>query len=558
MRRPPEPTTDDHFVRRALVPLGCLWALTVAIYHPVVGFGLIEAWDDSLYFTQRAEVLDWFGASWEARLLTPELGYPVPLPTFMHFLVRQLPEAWIVAGAHGLSLGVHLVNVGLAYLLAKRWLGAWPALAACALWAGHPLLVETVAWITNLKVLCLATCSLGGLLAWQRHCEQPSASMQAVALGCVVGALTCRPEGVVLPAIYAALTARQRGWRALLRARASAAIWAASALALAYAPLAVVGQGEVLAATAPDLSAAERLQRMGAALAIQIEHTVRPFDLHPAYYPDYDGVASDALLGAAAAVALGLLSLHAWRRQHAAGLGLLICLAFYAPASGISVLPRFTADTYMYLPLWGACVATVALTHRMLRDVKPSIVKLSASSTLVLVVGLALASWVQSARWQDAVTLWEPVIEAAPTQAQPYWIVAQTQAARGESTAALQTFEAGGQAFYLRRRIPLGWAEALLDAGQPQRAAEVAAGVITRSELSAPNAPLFFAWVVSTKPVTLPDQEHIQQSWEVAARRIIANPPPWRQDVLQRFADRLAARGMHDLAQQVRRAIEGL
>src|SRR5699024_3484390 len=151
-------------------------------------FGFFPVWDDSLYLLNRLAVTDWPAASWTQRILTPELGYPVPLPTLLYYLFRQLPPAWVVPAVHLLSLGFHLVNVLLLYQIAARWRGApgrkadkpvglsnkscggcAPAFFAALLWAMHPFLVESVAWATNLKVVTLSTFLLGALAVWERH-----------------------------------------------------------------------------------------------------------------------------------------------------------------------------------------------------------------------------------------------------------------------------------------------------------------------------------------------------------------------------------------------------
>ena len=70
--------------RRDLASLAVLVIATVAVYYRVIDFDLIYAWDDGLYVLHRPEVKDWFAVSWRKRLLTPELGYPVALPTFLY------------------------------------------------------------------------------------------------------------------------------------------------------------------------------------------------------------------------------------------------------------------------------------------------------------------------------------------------------------------------------------------------------------------------------------------------------------------------------------------
>lgn len=152
--------------------LAILLGVTVLIYAQVLRFGLISGWDDKLYFMSHSLLEGWPEASWRDRLLTPELGYPSPLPTAIYFLLHRLPEATAVALAHGVNLIFHLINVCLAFAVARRFLPRLSqAFGATLIWAVHPVLAESVAWITNLKSLGMATAVLAAIWVWDRYLQ---------------------------------------------------------------------------------------------------------------------------------------------------------------------------------------------------------------------------------------------------------------------------------------------------------------------------------------------------------------------------------------------------
>jgi tetratricopeptide (TPR) repeat protein len=85
------------------------------------------------------------------------------------------------AGYHAVNFLLHALNVLLVFELALLWLpGLWPAFAAAALWAAHPILTEAVTNVAGRADLLAAACVLGGLLLYLRG--RAPAALFAVAL----------------------------------------------------------------------------------------------------------------------------------------------------------------------------------------------------------------------------------------------------------------------------------------------------------------------------------------------------------------------------------------
>ena len=131
---------------RGRLPVVVLLAATVLAYLPVWRAGFI--WDDDAYVTKNLTLrsLEGFRRIWLEVGATPQY-YPLVHTSF-----------WLEYHLWGLNpLGYHLVNVflhALGALLLWRVLlrlavpGAW---LAAALFALHPVQVESVAWITERK-----------------------------------------------------------------------------------------------------------------------------------------------------------------------------------------------------------------------------------------------------------------------------------------------------------------------------------------------------------------------------------------------------------------------
>jgi tetratricopeptide (TPR) repeat protein len=146
-----------------------LVALTLAAYLPALHAGFI--WDDDAYVTANRTLRSLAGL----RRIWLEPG---AVPQYYPLTFTSL---WLDYHLWGLQpFGYHLVNVllhALAALLVWRVLrrlhvpGAWLAAAVFAL---HPMQVESVAWVTERKNVLSAVCALGALLVYLRGSDPPS------------------------------------------------------------------------------------------------------------------------------------------------------------------------------------------------------------------------------------------------------------------------------------------------------------------------------------------------------------------------------------------------
>lgn len=495
------PSLDKIAVFQVLALLG----LSALIYCRVLDFGFFPVWDDSLYLLDRPEVVDWFGASWAQRILTPELGYPVPIPTFFYYLFRQLSPEWVVPGVHLLSLAFHMVSVVLVYKLAGRWLGSNnQAFCATALWASHPLLVESVAWATNLKVVTLSAFLLGSLLLWEKHLERPSWGRAIGAVGLFILALGCRPEAIVIgplwlgllvlrgPSLREVIANRFVDWR---RTSRWVPLSAVGLLSLVYLPVSMAGQQKLLDASSTigqkDIFAADPVQfeLICKALGLQFRHIIAPLNLQPTYLPIYPMGPTDFWIGVVFGVCLLLASIIAFRSNSNSQYGLLLWWALYLPASNIAFLPRFTADTYMYLPLAGLALALVAALVEGRKHVPTQLHKYAVIVAMLVVTAAGALTFAQSLRWLNPLSLWAPLVQAQPYNPQGYWYLGATYVGLEEWQKAAEVYESGYPYLRRRQRIPFKMVIAFEKVDRPQDAAMVAAEIVTYPGLKSDAAP---------------------------------------------------------------------
>jgi tetratricopeptide (TPR) repeat protein len=343
--------------RPLVLPALLLVALTVAAFAPVVNARYV--WDDDLYVTGNPHLKDAAGLfdTW-FRLGSTTMYAPAVFTTL-----------WVEYQLWGLDpLGYHLVNVAFhaacvlllwAFLRRLGVRGAW---LAAALFGVHPVMVESVAWVVELKNVQSAFFGLLALLAYLRSrpldgTRPPDARARrgfyALALLLFALALLSKPVVVTLPPTLLVLIWWKRG-----RVRKDDVVSLAPllALGLAAALLAVYVEHHYGGATgaAWQLSALERILVAGRALWFYAAKLVWPVNLL-SVYPRWQ-VSTSAWwqylypAGAAALVAL----LWLWRERLGRGpLAAVLCFGLLvSPLVGIFNvayhLYSFVADHFQY------------------------------------------------------------------------------------------------------------------------------------------------------------------------------------------------------------------
>jgi tetratricopeptide (TPR) repeat protein len=184
--------------RHPITLAGLLLLLTLAAYLPALRCGFI--WDDDEYVTDNPMLTDtnglheiWFSAHTQSQY------FPLVYTTFR--LERQL---WGLnpLGYHLVNILLHGLNAALVWVILKRLPvpGAW---LAAALFALHPVQVESVAWISELKNLESLLFYLLALLAWMKCTDAPGQSSwpyYGLALAAYLLALFAKTTACTLPA----------------------------------------------------------------------------------------------------------------------------------------------------------------------------------------------------------------------------------------------------------------------------------------------------------------------------------------------------------------------
>ncbi|MGD0309968.1 MAG: hypothetical protein ABSC02_11840, partial [Acidobacteriota bacterium] len=155
---------------RYIIPL--LIVITLVVFWPVQNHGFLTL-DDDAYVYDNPHVTTGLTAANISWALTATHAYNWhPVTWISHMLDVQI-YGLDAGGHHRTNLLLHIANVLLMFLLLKKTTGrAWRSGFVSALFAIHPLHVESVAWVAERKELVCAFFMLLTILAYARYARK--------------------------------------------------------------------------------------------------------------------------------------------------------------------------------------------------------------------------------------------------------------------------------------------------------------------------------------------------------------------------------------------------
>jgi tetratricopeptide (TPR) repeat protein len=405
-------TRDPQFQSRCLI-YGGLALVTLAVYLPALHHGFVE-YDDQQYVTDNPRVqagLSWTGLVWAFGF---HAGNWHPLAWLSHMADCQFYGAR--AGGHHLtSILLHIASTLLLFSVLNRMTNAmWRSAAVAALFAWHPLHVESVAWVAERKDVLCAFFWMLTLWLYVRHAARPSIARYLFALGSFVLCLMAKPMGVTLPFVLLLLDywplgrVTGDGWRVASVRRLVVEKIPFLALSAIACVLTLRAQELAIVSTA-GLPVSQRVAHALVAYNHYLVAMFVPQNL-AVYYP-YQ-IHLPTLTIACAIIVLGLTTLLALNMRCRPWLmvGWLWYLGTLVPVIGlVQVGDQAWADRYTYLPLIGLFVAIVWFACEI---IKSRLVLQCAS--VIVAAGLIAATSAQLGYWQNTRTLFEHTDKVTP------------------------------------------------------------------------------------------------------------------------------------------------
>ncbi|HEY8156989.1 MAG TPA: tetratricopeptide repeat protein [Myxococcota bacterium] len=403
----------------AWIPL-VLVAGVLAIYGQTLAFDFV-VFDDDKYVTgnptvQRGLSLEGIGWAFDNQAVSAWH----PLTWFSHMLDAQLFGDW-AGGHHASNVLLHALACVLLFAALRSLTGAtWRSAAVAALFAWHPLRVESVAWVSERKDVLSGVFAMLTLWCYARYARSRSPAAWLGAFLSLALGLLAKPTLVPLPCVLLLLDywplARRESWPRLLLEKLPffALSGLASLLTLAF-------QRRFLMPLT-GISPLQRAANAVVAIDSYLRKMVWPNPLAPLYphpnLPAQGGVPLDELTVLLSALLLVTISLAVWRARRFPPLlvGWLWFLGLLVPTLGIVHVGRQAfADRYTYLPAIGLSIALVWGAAELGSRVRaPALRRLLCAAAALALAGYGLAAQLQTRVWRDSETLLRHTLAVSP------------------------------------------------------------------------------------------------------------------------------------------------
>ena len=425
---PPEITARvDAWLQRCKAPAVCLLlaAITFAVFGQTAGFGFVN-YDDDTYVYENPVVekgLTLKGAVWA--LTYGKIGHWHPLTWLTHMADCQAFGLW--AGGHHLTnVALHAVAAAVLFLALREMTGSlWPCAFVAAVFAIHPLRVESVAWIAERKDVLGGVFFMLTLWAYARYAHRPSCWRHAaVALAYALG-LLCNNMLVTLPVVLLLLD----WWplqRVPLDGDGGGKVGAARLMALfgglvkEKIPLFLLSVGSCVATVLepdkmPDSHRLPFLERFGNAVVsygVYLRQMVFPVELATPYPNPPDGQPFwKVALALVVLAAISVIVLACRKGRPYLLVGWLWYLGMLVPMIGIIQISYYAhADRCTYLPGIGLVLAgtwavedwSLLWQHR----------RAGLGGLMAAIIGiLMVCAWIQTGYWKSNEILWTHTLD---------------------------------------------------------------------------------------------------------------------------------------------------
>jgi protein O-mannosyl-transferase len=438
-----------------------LAGISLAVFAQTIRYEFVN-FDDDLYVYNAPGI--------QAGLTTKGIGHAFisqharnwhPLTTLSHMLDCQL-YSLNAGGHHATNIILHTIAVLLLFQVLRQMTGAvWKSAIVAALFAVHPLHVESVAWISERKDVLSAVFFLLMLGAYGRYVHAPSVTRYLAVIVLYAAGLMSKPMLVSVPIVlllldYWPLRRLEEpflttGKRKIAQSSNQGDV--IRRLVLEKIPLLILSIGACTvtyilqkraAGSIPPLPLLWRVQNAFASYAIYVWKTLWPTHLAVFYPHPNDTLAVWKVISAIVFLLAITASAIVFRKQRPyLFTGWFWYLVMLLPVIGlVQVGEQGHADRYTYLPHIGLFVLAVWLAADVI-EVRRSRSQVAAGAAVVIIIIAALAwrAFVQTSNWRNSETLWSHALAVTPNNDVAHNNLGYLCGARGELDKAISHFE---------------------------------------------------------------------------------------------------------------------
>jgi tetratricopeptide (TPR) repeat protein len=469
MSEAPQAPASDR--RRIFYVYAALVAAVVALYSYVFHCQFID-FDDTTHVTGNSCVL--------AGLHFPSIGW-----AFTHYIACQwMPLTWIShqidvslfgmdPGLHHLgNVLFHAINSCLVFAAFRRLTKEfWASAAVAALFAVHPINVESVAWIAERKNVLSTLFWLLAMLAYVRHVEEPRRGWMWVVSACMALGLMSKGMPVTLPCALLLLDYwplgrdRTTSWLQLFKEKIPLFVLSAAGSVVTIA----AGAHDHGLLSSHALSVSGRFSNAITGYIAYLKLLFWPAHLAPLYpieasHPAREVIGSLAILGAVTAVLFGLR-----KRMPFLLMGWLWFLGVLVPVTSVfQIGSQAYADRFAYIPELGLFWAVVWSVKMLPRPA----LRWCLAGAAAVIVALSMLTVRQVGYWTDSVTLFEYDISVTEDNGVAQAVAGMGCVRRGEYPRAIAHYREAKRLMPWMAEVRSLLAEALTHTGQNDEALE--------------------------------------------------------------------------------------
>jgi len=401
---------------KILIVYIALTVVTLAVFWQVNLYDFIN-FDDQVYVTENNHIRSGISLDslrWAFSTKYFDLWHPL---VWMSFMLDYKLVGLNAGGYHITNLILHILSTILLFWLFNRMTGAiWRSAFVAAIFAIHPLHVESVAWISERKDVLGAFFWMLTLCLYVYYTEKPAIRRYLPVLFCFVCALMSKPMVVTLPVILILLDywplkrfeSKKTGnnLTEVLSVKVSLwPLWEKIPFLILSAALVIITLYSPDKPSVKVFPLGSRIANMPVSVMTYLEKTLWPHDL-AIFYPFSEQLPIWQVLGAA----LGILVISAaviimMRRLPYLFVGWLWYVITLVPVIGILQLGGFSmADRYHYLPSIGIAVMLAWGIPLFLKS-ENARNRILFPAGVIFIGILSFITWQQCGYWKNSITL---------------------------------------------------------------------------------------------------------------------------------------------------------
>ncbi|MGA2678310.1 MAG: tetratricopeptide repeat protein [Sedimentisphaerales bacterium] len=438
--------------RERIIIIGlCLLLIAgiLAVYAQTAGFEFVS-YDDPFYVTGNPQVpegLTLGGIKWA--FTTRHTGNWIPLVWLSLMFDRTIFGFW-AGGFHLVNVAFHIANTILLFWVLKRYTKAvWASFFVAALFALHPLHVESVAWVTERKDVLSTMFWLLTMLAYLRYVEIPSARRYVIV--CVVFALGLMSKSMLVTLPFVLLLMDywplKRIWPEeksngvtigrLILEKAPLFILSATSCMITFIAQKTVGAMNMLGVIPGG-------NRIDNALVSYCDYIFKMFlpvglaNIYPHPVNEIPGLKVAVSLAVLVVISIVVIFL---RRRRYLLVGWLWYLGTLVPVVGfVQVGLQARADRYTYIPLTGIFIMLVWLAGDILAQRRLGRTLAGVGGAVILVV-LGVVTFVQVGYWRNSMTLFTHAAAVTANNTVAYNALGVYYYGKGDYESAMRELE---------------------------------------------------------------------------------------------------------------------